>query len=250
MRFEELLFESAAFFGIAALYSAVGQAGASGYLAVMALGTMAPEVMRPTALTLNVLVASVTVVQFHRRRHLSWAGLWPLLAGSLPCAAVGGALSLPRSSYYVAVGLLLIASALLLLWRSFSVFAASEERAAGVKWMPALLIGAAVGLVSGLTGIGGGIFLSPALLALNWAGPRSAAGISAPFNLANSLIALGAGTFSAYSLPEELPVFAVCSVAGAFVGAWAGLDKLNQKALLVLLSLIVGFAGIRLLIDS
>jgi hypothetical protein len=250
MPFPEMLSASAAIFGIAALYSAVGQAGASGYLAVMALGTMAPEVMRPTALTLNVLVAGVTVVQFHRRRYLSWAGLWPFLAGSLPCAAVGGALSLPRSSYYVAVGLVLIASALLLLWRSSSLSLATEERAVNVKPMPALLIGAAIGLVSGLTGIGGGIFLSPVLLALNWAGPRSAAGISAPFNLANSLIALGAGTFSAYSLPDELPVFAVCGIAGAFVGAWAGLDKLNQKTLLLLLALVVGFAGVRLLIES
>ena len=96
-----------AFFVVATLYSTVGHAGASGYLAIMALASVAPEVMRPTALALNILVATVTVYRFHRARFVFWSNLWPFLLGSVPLAAVGGSISLPRSGYYALVGAVL-----------------------------------------------------------------------------------------------------------------------------------------------
>jgi hypothetical protein len=250
MDLQQTLVLCAAFFVVATLYSAVGQAGATGYLAVMALGTVAPEVMRPTALALNVLVAGVTVYQFHRARFVPWMALRPFLAGSIPCAAVGGALSLPRGGYYAAVGVVLIAAALLLLWRGFVSRTDIEERVIRAKPVPAVLAGAGIGLLSGLTGIGGGIFLGPMLLALGWAGLKTTAGASAPFNLFNSLIALAAGTFAAQSLPAELPALAGAAVAGALLGTWLGLEKLGQKGLSFTLALVMMIAGARLLIAA
>jgi hypothetical protein len=250
MDLETTLFLCAAFFAVATLYSAVGQAGATGYLAVMALGTVAPEVMRPTALALNVLVAGVTVFQFHRARFVPWMALRPFLAGSIPCAAIGGALSLPRGGYYAAVGVVLIVAAVILLWRGSVPRTNLEERVLRARPLPAILVGAGIGLLSGLTGIGGGIFLSPVLLTLGWAGLKSTAGASAPFNLFNSLIALATGTIATQSLPAGLPALALAAVAGALFGTWLGLEKLGQKGLSFVLALVMLIAGARLLIAS
>lgn len=248
MDFQQLAVLCVALFAVAALYSTSGQAGGTGYLAVMALGAVAPEVMRPTALSLNVLVAGVAVYQFHRAGLVPWKTLRPLLAGSLPCAAIGGALSLPRGGYYAGVGLILIAAALLMLWRAFAPRAATEGRAGPLPWPPALLLGAGIGLLSGLTGIGGGIFLSPALVALGWASVKGAAGFAAPFNLLNSLIALASGAYAAQSLPAELPALAAAAVAGALVGTWLGLTRLGEKGLSFALAAVLALAGIRLLV--
>jgi uncharacterized membrane protein YfcA len=203
--------------------------------------------MRPSALALNILVASVTVFRFYRARFVFWSALWPFLVGSVPMAAVGGSISLPRGSYYAAVGAVLLASAAYLTWRAFSARAPMPERVLGVKRVPAVFIGAVMGLLSGLTGVGGGIFLSPLLLILRWAGPKTTAGISGPFILVNSCIALAAGTLSVQSLPAELPWLAASALAGAVLGTWLGLEKLNQKGLLLVLAIVMTLAGAKLL---
>lgn len=250
MPVESVVVLCAAFFVVATLYTTVGHAGASGYLAVMALAAVAPDVMRPTALALNILVAVVTVYRFHRARFFLWNGLWPFLLGSVPTAAIGGAIQLPRGSYYAAVGAVLLASALYLAWRALSARAAMPERVLGVKRVPAVFIGVLIGFLSGLTGVGGGIFLSPVLLILGWAGPKTTAGISAPFILVNSCIALAAGTLSAYQLPAELPWLALSALPGALLGTWLGLQKLNQKGLLLVLSAVMILAGAKLLFTA
>lgn len=247
---EALLLICAAFFALAALYSAVGQAGASGYLAVLALAAVAPDVMRSTALALNVLVAGVTVYRFRRAGHIRWRPLWPFLAGSLPLAALGGALQLERGAYHALVGALLLLSAAYVAWRAIDAGAATADGTVRAKPIPALAIGAAVGFASGLTGIGGGILLSPLLLALGWAGARAAAGMSAPFNLANSLVALASVSLTTLSLPAELPAFAASAIAGALVGTWLGLEKLNPRTLLAALALVLALAGARLLLAA
>ncbi len=236
-----------AFFVVATLYSTVGHAGASGYLAIMALASVAPEVMRPTALALNILVATVTVYRFHRARFVFWSNLWPFLLGSVPLAAVGGSISLPRSGYYALVGAVLLSSAAYLAWRAFSRKLPTPERELKVKRLPAVLIGAGIGLLSGLTGVGGGIFLSPLLLIFNWAAPRTTAGISAPFILVNSCVALAAGALSVQRIPAELPWLAAAALAGAVVGTWLGLQKLDQKGLLLVLAVVMTLAGTKLL---
>ena len=160
----------------------------------MALLSVAPEVMRPTALVLNIVVAAFTTWRFHEARHFNARALAPFLAGSIPFAFIGGMLKLPVSAYQAAVGAVLLVSAALLLWRAFSPLAMRGEIPLGVRAVPAILIGAVIGLLSGLTGTGGGIFLSPLILLLGWAGPKATAGISAPFIMINSIAGLMGGS--------------------------------------------------------
>ncbi len=236
-----------AFFVVATLYTTVGHAGASGYLAMMALVGVVPDVMRPTALALNILVATITVHRFRRARFFSWSGLWPFLLGSVPLAAVGGALRLPPGTYYVVLGLVLLASAALLVWRVYGTGFRSDDEGISINRAFAVPIGASIGLLSGITGTGGGIFLSPVLLLLRWCGPKTTAGISAPFILVNSAVALVAGSFSAGSLPPELPWLAAAAVAGALAGTWLGLSKLKQRGLVITLAVVMLVAGGKLL---
>jgi len=240
----------ASFFVVATLFTTVGHAGASGYLAMMALVGLAPETMRPTALTLNILVAAFTVYRFRQARHVHWPGLWPFLLGSVPFAAVGGIQSLSRGTYYVAMGLVLLIAASYLVWRAFGARAMIEERVVRVRKIPAVLIGCIIGFVSGLIGVGGGIFLSPILLTLGWAGPKTTAGISAPFILVNSAVALVAGSLTVQQLPGELPLLAAAALGGAFLGTWLGLQKLNQKALVVTLAVVMSLAGTKLVLTA
>jgi uncharacterized membrane protein YfcA len=247
METHDVVILSALFFVVATFYTTVGHAGASGYLAMMALVGLAPEVMRPTALTLNILVATFTVYRFRRARFFSWAGLWPFLLGSVPFAAAGGIQSLTRDAYYAAMGTVLLLAAAYLAWRALGSRIPLEENIVRVRPVPAVLMGCGIGFVSGLIGVGGGIFLSPVLLILGWAGPRTTAGISAPFILVNSAVALAAGSLTVQTLPHELPWLAVASLAGAFVGTWLGLERLRQKGLLVTLAAVMSLAGLKLL---
>ena len=235
------------FFVVATLYSTVGHAGASGYLAMMGLMGVAPAVMRPTALVLNILVASIAVYRFRRARFFSWAGLWPFLVGSVPFAALGGMQSLSRSGYYAAVGMVLLLSSLYLTWRAFANVPRLEEGIVRVRRWPAVFFGSIIGFISGLTGTGGGIFLSPTLLFLGWAGPKTTAGISAPFILVNSAVALIASSVAVTAIPPEMPVLAVPALLGAFIGTWLGLQRLQQKGLLLVLAGVMTLAGLKLL---
>lgn len=250
MELQEAVILSVLFFMVAAFYTTVGHAGASGYLAMMALVGLAPDVMRPTALVLNIIVASFTVYRFRRARFFSWPGLWPFLVGSVPFAAVGGIQSLSRGTYYVAMGLVLLLAAAYLVWRAFASRLAMEEGVVRVRKIPAVFMGCAIGFVSGLIGVGGGIFLSPILLMLNWAGPKTTAGISAPFILVNSAVALIAGSLAAQSLAGELPLLVSAALAGAFLGTWLGLQRFRQKGLLITLAIVMSLAGLKLLVTA
>jgi uncharacterized protein len=250
MELQDVVILAASFFVVATLYSTVGHAGASGYLAMMALVGLAPETMRPTALTLNILVAAFTVYRFRQARHFHWYGLWPFLLGSVPFAAVGGIQSLSRGTYYVAMGLVLFIAASYLAWRAFGARVIMEEGVVRLRKIPAVFIGCVTGFLSGLIGVGGGIFLSPILLTLGWAGPKTTAGISAPFILVNSAVALVAGSLTVQKLPGELPLLAAAALGGAFLGTWLGLQKLNQKALVVTLAVVMSLAGTKLLLTA
>jgi len=250
MELQDVVILAASFFVVATLYSTVGHAGASGYLAMMALVGLAPETMRPTALTLNILVAALTVYRFRQARHFHWSGLWPFLLGSVPFAAVGGIQSLSRGTYYVAMGLVLFIAASYLAWRAFGARVMMKEGVVRVRKIPAVFIGCVIGFLSGLIGVGGGIFLSPILLTLGWAGPKTTAGISAPFILVNSAVALVAGSLTVQKLPGELPLLAAAALGGAFLGTWLGLQKLNQKALVVTLAVVMSLAGLKLILTA
>jgi len=250
MELPDAILLAVSFFVVATFYSTVGHAGASGYLAMMALIGLAPETMRPTALTINILVAAFTVYRFRQARFFHWPGLWPFLVGSVPFAAVGGIQSLSRGTYYVATGAVLIVAASYLVWRAFGSRAIMEENVVRVRKLPAVLIGCAVGFLSGLIGVGGGIFLSPILLILSWAGPKTTAGISAPFILVNSAVALVAGSLTVQRLPVELPFLAGAALGGGILGTWLGLQRLKQKGLLVTLAAVMSLAGAKLFLTA
>jgi uncharacterized protein len=250
MEVQDVVILAALFFVVATFYTTVGHAGASGYLAVMALVGVAPEAMRPTALMLNILVASFTVYRFRRARFFSWPGLWPFLLGSVPFAAAGGVQNLSHQTYYVTVGAVLLLAAAYLAWRAIGSRVPMEEHVVRVRIVPAVFMGSAIGFLSGLIGVGGGIFLSPILLMLNWAGPRTTAGISAPFILLNSAVALIAGSLTVQTLPHDLPVPAAAALAGACVGTWLGLERLGQKGLLMTLAAVMSLAGLKLFMTA
>lgn len=243
----ESLLLAAAFFGAALLYSSVGHAGASGYLAAMALLGVAPETMKPTALALNILVAGIVTLRFHLAGHIRWRALIPLVASSIPMAFIGGALALPGYVYRPLVGLVLLVAA----WRLFVTAAsasATDDRPVAMPLLPALLVGAAIGLLAGLTGTGGGIFLTPLVLLAGWAGARGAAGLSAAFILANSTAGLLGNVASVQSLPSSLPLWLAVVAVGGVLGAEMGARRLATPTLRRALALVLLIAGLKLIL--
>jgi uncharacterized membrane protein YfcA len=227
----DLVLLACAIFGAALLYTAVGHAGASGYLAAMAFFSVAPEVMRPTALTLNILVASFTTVRLHRARLVNWRALVPLVAASIPCAFIGGGIHVPASIYRPLLGIVLLAAAAKLFFQPRAALPTEGHAAPPLPMLPGLATGALVGLLSGLTGTGGGIFLSPLLLFFGWAGARQMTGLTAPFILVNSIAGLAGNLLSLRSLPAELPYLVIAALAGAVVGTQLGIRWLSIRAL-------------------
>ncbi len=229
----------------AILYSSVGHAGASGYLAAMALVGMAPETMKPTALALNVLVAALGSVRYIRAGHFDWRTFYPFAILSVPCAFLGGMIPLPPIFYRPAVGVLLLIAAAHLV-RSVHRAAQTENRNRAVPVIPALAIGGAIGLISGLTGTGGGIFLSPVLLFTGWAQIRLTSGISAAFILVNSLAGLAGTTVTLRTFPAALPLWAVAALTGGFIGTQLGSRWLPVPVLRYVLAAVLVIAGLKL----
>lgn len=235
-----------AFVAAATLYASVGHAGASGYLAAMALAGVAPATMRPTALALNILVATIVTLRFHRAGHVRWRSLLPFVIGSIPLAFVGGALVLPGAVYKPVVGVILLAAAGQL-FRTAGRATADRPPATAVPVLPAILVGAGIGLLSGLTGTGGGIFLTPIIILLGWAEARVASGISAAFILANSIAGLLGNVAAVQALPPALPVWLVAVAVGGLLGAELGARRLGTAALRRALGLVLVIAGLKLI---
>lgn len=236
----DILLLAGLMFAGAALYASVGHAGASAYLAAMALVGVAPATMRPTALVLNIIVASIAAFRYVRAGLFSWPALWPFLVTALPTAFVGGAIELPGEYYRPFVGVVLwIAAARLCL--------PGEVAAADADARPPLFgacaAGAAIGLLSGLTGTGGGIFLSPLLIFARWCETRTVSGVAAAFILANSASGLAGNIVSVGSLPAELPYFVAAVVPGALIGTTLGITALARKMILIALALVLAVAG-------
>ena len=239
---ESLALLCAAFFIVALLYSSVGHAGASGYIAVMSLLSLAPETIRPTALALNILVASVTALQFWRAGHFRWELFWPFALPAVPMAYLGGSLALPARVFSVLLGLVLLYSA----WR-FMFEPAAAKQARPLRRPVALASGAGIGLLSGLTGTGGGIFLTPLLLVMGWAPPKNAAAVSALFILMNSASGLAGNFASTRQLPSEIGVLLLVVLAGGLAGSWLGARRLPAQGIKRLLAVVLVVAGLKLL---
>lgn len=238
----ELALAACMFVG-AALYTSVGHAGASAYIAMMALFGVTATAMRPTALVLNVVVASFTSWRFIRADLFRWRTLWPFLLGAMPLAFLGGSIKLPGEFYRPLVGVVLLLGAVRLLWPT-------PVRSA-VQWSDppipvAVLCGAGIGLLSGLTGTGGGIFLSPLLMFAGWSDVKTASGVAAVFILVISIFGLLGNISSVGALPPHLPLYIGAVMLGAVVGTTFGI-KLPTNVILKALGLVLIVAGCKLI---
>jgi uncharacterized protein len=239
------------FLAMAALYASVGHAGASGYLAVMGLFGFAPVVMRPTALALNIIVALVATAQFHRAGLFQWKLFWPFAAVSIPAAFVGGAMTLPARGYKILVGVVLLYAAAWMFRSTLNRLAPSPSAEETVTHRPslsvALPVGLAIGLLSGLTGVGGGIFLSPILLYMGWAATREASGVAAPFILVNSIAGFMGQLSGIAHVPNSILVWGIAVLAGGWLGARYGSTHAPNAVLRRILASVLVIAGIKLI---
>ena len=230
----------------AALYSSVGHGGASAYLAIMALLSVAPETMRPTALTLNLVVSALAAFAFARRGQTNWRLLAAFAVTAAPAAFIGGLMRVPPEFYRPLIGVVLITAAIRLFWQP-------ELLAERPVTPPALAIslpaGAGLGLLAGLTGTGGGIFLSPLIILFGWEEARKTAGVAAAFIFLNSAAGLLGNVSSVRALPAELPILAGAVAAGALIGTWAGAWRLPRQRLLQALGIVLVIAGLKLLLQ-
>jgi uncharacterized membrane protein YfcA len=243
---------AALIFIVAVLYSTVGHAGASGYLAAMALFGVTPAVMKPTALTLNIIVAAVGTFRFIRAGFFSWRTFWPFAAASIPAAFIGGWLTLPASVYKGIVAVVLLYSAVRIF---FSAKRADDHETHTVPTAVALLWGAGIGLLSGLTGVGGGIFLSPLLLLMHWAKTKETAGVSVTFILVNSIAGLlGHGLFAHFAkvatLPRAALIWGPLALLGGVIGTELGTRRLPIAGIRRWLSVVLVIAGAKLLSEA
>jgi uncharacterized protein len=244
MPVSETLIIAILFFVGAALYASVGHGGASSYLAVMGLFSLAPDVMKPTALALNILVASVATFKFYRAGLFSWRLFWPFAVASIPAAFVGGAVMLPAWWYKIVVGVVLLYAAV---WMFRSAMRPISKETHSPPLWAALIAGVAIGFLSGLTGVGGGIFLSPLLLSMGWAETRATSGVAAPFILVNSVAGLVGHFASVSQLPPNVPVWGAAALIGGWIGASYGSKRAPVPVLRQLLSLVLVVAGVKLI---
>lgn len=228
----------------AALYSSVGHGGASAYLAIMALFAVPAATMRPTALALNLLVAGVASYRYVRAGQFDLRLFLAFAATAIPLAFVGGSIELPSQVYRPLLGAVLWLAALRLVWQPRAL--ADRPVRTPPLWHT-LPLGAAIGLLAGLTGTGGGIFLSPLILLFGWETPRRTSGIAAAFILANSAAGLAGNLSALGSLPPELPFFLGAVAVGGLAGSWLGVSRLPRDALLRLLGLVLLVAGAKLI---
>jgi len=239
----EAIILAALFFAAALLYSSVGHAGASAYLAAMALVGVSATTMRPTALVLNLFVATIVIVRFARAGHLPWRNLVPLAAGSIPMAFVGGSVDLPDEVYRPLVAMVLLAGA----WRLATAAPPSDdEERPGVPLVAGVAAGASIGLLAGLTGTGGGIFLTPLLVLAAWTGTRDAAGLSGAFILVNSIAGLAGLLTGGVSLPPAIPFWVASVAAGGLIGSWLGAGRLSILNLRLALASVLVLAAAKL----
>lgn len=236
---------AALIFGAALLYSSVGHAGASGYLAAMAVFGLEPSQMRPAALVLNILVATIGTIRFARAGLVTWSLLWPFSLGAIPMAWLGGFLTVPATVYRPLVGAILLFSAIRIVVHS------SRDGGVALRRPPvvvALMCGAGIGLVSGLTGTGGGIFLSPLLLLMRWAETKETSGVAVTFILANSLAGLVGLLMHQPILPTGIQLWAGAAVLGGLIGSELGSRRLGNPTLRKLLALVLVIAGLKMIL--
>ncbi len=233
-----------ALFLVAFLYSSVGHGGASGYLALMALFGMNTIFMRSSALTLNLFVSGIAFYSFYRGGYFKWRQLWPFIITSVPMAYLGGTLIIEPKVYKVILGICLLFAVGRMLLPSFT----KKEIKPKFPILPAVLIGAAMGFVSGLIGIGGGIILSPLLILLRWATIKETAAVSAAFIFVNSVAGLLGQASASVTLSPEIILWIVIAFSGGLLGSHTGSFRLSFIKLRYVLAAVLLVASIKLFI--
>ena len=241
-----------AVFVIALLYASVGHAGATGYIAMMTLAGLTPDVIRPTALLLNVVVATIATVQFARAGHFRGRLFWPLSIASVPCAAIGGAVKLPTQAFETLLGVVLLVSAARLVREAVAPRGGDDDPESsanspiGLRWL--LPLGGGIGMLSGLTGVGGGVFLTPVLAWLRAAPVRRIAAVTAPFILLNSLAGLAGGLVAGRPFPLASGWLVAAAAAGGLAGSQLGAFRLPTAAIRLLMAAVLLVATAKLLV--
>jgi len=230
-------------FLVAFLYASVGHGGASGYLALMAIFSVAPDVMKPTALLLNLFVSLTAFIQFYRAKHFIWKIFFPLALASVPMAFLGGMIVIDSSVYKKILGLLLLIPIARFLFFSNTPPNEIKKSNTGLS----LLIGAVIGFLSGLIGIGGGILLSPILLFLKWTDQKQTAAISALFIFVNSLSGLAGQFTKGIQFNSNMIWYVAIAFVGGLCGAYFGALRFKQTILKNVLAIVLLLAVYKLL---
>lgn len=233
-------------FIVAFLYASVGHGGASGYLALMALFSISPQVMKPTALMLNLFVSLTSFIQFYRGGHFRWKVFWPFALASIPFAYLGGLVVVDGAIYKKILGVLLLIPVIRFFF--FGNAKVTEEQDANIPL--SLLVGGSIGFLSGLIGIGGGILLSPVLLLLKWTDQKQTAAISALFIFVNSLAGLAGQLTRGIQFTTDMYTYVVIAFVGGWCGAYFGALKFRQTILKNVLATVLLLAVYKLLFTA
>lgn len=233
-------------FAVAFLYASVGHGGASGYLALMAIFSMAPEVMRPTALLLNLFVSLTAFIQFYRGKHFIFKIFLPIALASVPMAFIGGLITIDAGLYKKLLGILLLIPIIRFLF--FQNIPVTELRKNNIAI--SILVGGIIGFISGIIGIGGGIILSPLLLLFKWTDQKQTAAISALFIFVNSLSGLMGQLTKGIEFSTNMIGFVAVAFIGGLFGAYFGAMKFNQNVLRILLAFVLVVASYKLIFTA
>ncbi len=231
------------FLFVAIAYSAVGHGGASGYLALLAFTAMPTKEASTLSLALNVIVSLIAFVMFSRAKHFDWRLAWPFILGSVPMSYLGGSLKLSDSLHEWILAIVLLYSGVTLILQKPPESCHLVEPP--ISWR--ILAGGAIGLVSGLVGVGGGIFLSPLILLLKWSEAKRTAAVTALFILVNSIAGLMARGSSIFTTIQNHSDSIMIACFGALLGAWFGSNRIPDSNLRKVLGVVLLFAVIRLL---
>jgi hypothetical protein len=233
-------------FIVAFLYSSVGHGGASGYLALMALFGVVPLLMKSSALIMNICVSLIAFIHYYRSGHFKWKLFFPFAIASVPASFLGAMITVDASLYRKILGALLLFPIL----RLFGVFGKDSDEIKNMNRLVALVLGASIGFLSGMIGIGGGIILSPIILLFHWANMKETAAISALFIFVNSISAL-AGLFSkGINIDTSVYLWIAVTLTGGFAGAYFGSRKLKNPMLKKILAVVLLLASIKLLVAN
>jgi uncharacterized membrane protein YfcA len=234
-----------AIFVIALLYSSVGHGGASGYLALMGLIGIEPSLMKSSALILNIFVAGIAFTQYYLSGHFKFRLFWPFALGSIPMAFIGATIHINPQLYKQILGVCLVIAAL----RIFGIFRRpAEDKIKNPAIWIAILVGAALGFISGMIGIGGGILLSPIMLLCGWGRIKEISAVSALFILVNSVSGLSALVKAGQNINPQLFLWVGVAIIGALAGSWWGSRKATNVNLSRTLAVVLIIAAIKLVL--